>query len=402
VKITHLEILKVPPSWVWLKVHTDDGQVGLGEPYLENHAESVIAEVRRLEPLLLGRDPRHIERLWAALYDAGLGYKGGPLTMSAISGIDMALWDLAGKAAALPVHAMLGGACWDRIRMYRATGGALPWCVEPGRPYRDGRPEVAPTPDGWLPEADDLQVWAEGARVLVHEWGFRCLKVHFGPGEGLEATARVEAIATQFAAVREGAGPGVDVAVDIHNPHPSIAGQLIEALAPHRPLFIEEPMPVERVDVLAAIAARTSAPIAAGERWMGKWVFFDALARGALAVVQPDLCHAGGITECKKIAILAEAAYAKVALHCPLSPLALAASIQLDACLPNFLVQEHNEVNDRREGGRTYIGKGYLKEPFVLDGEGCVAVPRGPGLGVELDEEGLREVMAHPWHLQRG
>ena len=122
---------------------------------------------------------------------------------------------------------------------------------------------------------------------------------------------------------------------------------------------------------------------------MGKWVFFDALSRGALSVLQPDICHAGGITECHKIAAMGQAAYAKLALHCPLSPIALAASIQLDACTPNFLVQEHNEVNDWREGGRTLIGKGYFKEPFVLDEDGCVAVPDGPGLGVVIDEEGM-------------
>jgi galactonate dehydratase len=131
-------------------------------------------------------------------------------------------------------------------------------------------------------------------------------------------------------------------------------------------------------------------------------VFFDALAKGTLSVVQPDICHAGGITECRKIAAIAEAAYAKVALHCPLSPLALAASVQLDANLPNFLVQEHNEVNDWREGGRTYIGRGYLANPFELDADGCVAVPDGPGLGVELDEAGMRDVMARPWSEQRG
>ena len=264
-KITRLEILKVPPSWVWLKIHTDEGLVGLGEPYLENHPDSVIAEVRRLEPLLLGRDPLRIEELWRAMYDGGIGYKGGPVTMSAISGIDIALWDLAGKAAGLPIWRLLGGACRDRVKLYRSTGGGLPHYVEPGLPYRAGRPANAG-------RGDDPAVWAEGARVLVEEWGFRCLKVHFGPGDGLEATGRVDRIAELFAAVRAGAGPAVDVAVDIHNPHPTVAMQLIEALAPHRPLFIEEPMPVERVDVLARIAGSTSAPIAAGERWMGKWI----------------------------------------------------------------------------------------------------------------------------------
>ena len=394
-KIERLEILKVPPSWVWLKVYADDGTWGIGEPFLENHGDSVIAEVRRLEPLLIGRDPRRIESLWRSLYEGGSGYRGGPVTMSAISGIDIALWDLAGKIAGTPIHAMLGGACRDRVRMYRAVGGALPYCVEPGLPYRAGRPSGARPPSG-----DD--VWEEAARVIAREWGFRSLKAHVGLGDGLAATSRVDEVAAKFAAVRRGAGPDVDVAIDIHNPHPTIAAQLLDALAPHRPLFVEEPMPIERVDALAQAVAGSRVPIAAGERWMGKWVFFDALARGLLAVVQPDICHAGGITECRKIAAIAEAAYASVALHCPLSPISLAASIQLDACLPNFLVQEHNEVNDWREGGRTYIGKGFLKDPFVLGDEGCVAVPTGPGLGIDIDEDGLRDIMARPWSEQRG
>jgi galactonate dehydratase len=125
-------------------------------------------------------------------------------------------------------------------------------------------------------------------------------------------------------------------------------------------------------------------------------------SRGALSVLKPDICHTGGITECYKIAAIGQAAYAKLALHCSLSPLALAASIQLDACVPSFLVQEHNEVNDWREDGRTLVGKGYFKEPFVLDEDGCVIVPQGPGLGIELDQEGLERIMALPWSAQRG
>ena len=393
-KITEFEILKVPPSWVWLKVHTDAGITGLGEPYLENHPEPVIAEVRRLEALMVGQDPTRVEALWQLMYDSGLGYKGGPVKMSALSGIDMALWDIAGKAAGLPVHQMLGGACRDRVRVYRAVGGQLPHFVKPGQAYRDGKPARM------LPDTADA--YMEAARALVQEWGFRCLKAHFGPGPRLEAIGKVDAIAERFAAIREGAGPEVDVAVDIHNPHPAVAKALIAALAPYRPLFVEEPMPIERVDALHEVAASTNVAIAAGERWMGKWVFFDALREGSLAVLQPDISHAGGITECRKIAAIGEAAWAQVALHCPLSPIAFAASIQLDAHLPNFLVQEHNEVNDWREGGRTYIGKGYLRDPFVLDDEGYVAVPQLPGLGIELDEAGLEEVGRYPWTGVRG
>ncbi len=401
-KITQLEILKVPPSWVWLKLHTDEGLVGLGEPFLEGHADSVIAEVRRLEPLLIGEDPRRIEHLWKLMYAGGSGYRGGPVTMSAISGIDIALWDIAGKAAGQPIYQLLGGACQERIKVYHAAGGTPPHCVEPGLPYRAGGGGAQP-PGARTPA--DPSGYAEAARILVHEWGYRCLKAHIGVGETLEATERVRGVAERFAAVRDGAGPDVPVAIDVHNPLPSVGMQLIEALAPLRPLFIEEPMQIERVDVLEQMLQRThagSAPIAAGERWMGKWVFFDALSRGLLAVVQPDICHAGGITECKKIAALAEAAYAKVALHCPLSPIAFAASVQLDAALPNFLVQEHNEVNNWREDGRTYIGKGFFKQPFVLDADGCVQVPDGPGLGVELDEAGLERIMAREWSTRRG
>lgn len=401
-KITDLEILRVPPSWVWVRIHTDRGLTGLGEPYLENHAEPVIAEVERLTPYLIGEDPTRVEALWQKLYTSGIGYVGGPIKMSALSGIDIALWDLAGKAAGVPVCQLLGGPVRTRIKMYRAIGGALPWVVRPGEPYRGVTPLYIDTPSSSTATPGTPAAFAEAARVLVEEWGFRALKAHFGPGDGLEATRQVDAFAENFAAVREGAGPDVDVAVDIHNPHPAVAKQLIDALAPHRPLFVEEPMPVERVSTLLDIARDARVPIAAGERWMGKWVFYDAMAEGTLSVLQPDLCHAGGITECRKIAAIGEAAYAKLALHCPLSPLALAASLQLDAAVPNFLVQEHNEVNDWREDGRTLFGKGYFKEPFVLDDEGCVALPEGPGLGIELDDEGMAEIMARPWSGQRG
>lgn len=393
-KITKFEILKIPPSWVWLKVHTDEGLVGLGEPYLENHADTVISEVKRLEPFLVGQDPLQIEKLWQLMYHSGLGYTGGPVKMSALSGIDIALWDIAGQAAGLPIYKMLGGACRERILVYRAVGGQLPYCVDPGQPYRAGKPSVQ------LP--DIASNYARAAKELTEEWGFRCLKAHFGLGSGVEAVSKVDDIVEKFAAIREGAGPEVDVAVDIHNPHPSVAKQLIDALVPYRPLFVEEPMPIERVDALRDVAKGVNVAIAAGERWMGKWIFYDAVRDGTLAVLQPDICHAGGITECRKIAAIGEATYAQVAIHCPLSPVAFAAAIQLDAHLPNFLVQEHNEVNDWREDGKTFIGKGYFKEPFVLDNEGYVQVPEGPGLGIELDVDGLSEIMSLPWHSQRG
>jgi galactonate dehydratase len=324
------------------------------------------------------------------MYESGVGYLGGPVKMSAISGIDMALWDLAGKASGLPVHKMLGGTFNDRIKIYTAVQGQTPQSIEPGDTLTINRSRGSrfATP----PEA-----YRDSARILVQEWGYRALKIHFGVGDGLEVTSQIDGVVERFAAVKEGAGPGVDVAIDLHNPNPAIGRQLIEALAPHRPLFIEEPMPIERIDVLTQTAAGTSATIAAGERWMGKWAFFDVLTKGVVSVVQPDMCHAGGITECKKIATMAEAAYAKLAIHCPLSSLAFAASVQVDACSPNFLIQEHSGVNDSRVDGKTLIGRGYFKDPFELGEDGCVAVPEGPGLGVEIDNAGFERLMAKPW-----
>ncbi|MQG87506.1 MAG: hypothetical protein FI699_01370 [SAR202 cluster bacterium] len=408
-KITAIEIIKVPPSWVWIKVQTDTEHFGYGEPYLENHPETVIAEVKRLEPFLIGKDPTQVEKLWKVMYESGNGYFGGPIKLSAISGIDMALWDIASKAARIPVHQMLGGKIFNRIKVYRATGGQMPWVVDPGDPYSAGspsRPELQP---------NEPETYKEAAKVLVEEWGYRALKMHVSPGDGLEATSKVDKIAECFAAGKEGALEGgrnvgvnhVDIAIDIHNPNPAIGRQLIEVLAPHRPLFIEEPMPLERVDGLAQAVKGTNAAIAAGERWMGKHIFFDALSRGLLSVVQPDIAHAGGITETKKIAIMAEAAYAKLAIHCPLSPLAFAAAIQVDACTPNFLIQEHNEVNDSRpttglSKGLTVIGRGYFKDPYVIDSDGFIPTPESPGLGIEIDEKGMEEIMSKPWHAQRG
>jgi len=394
-KIVGLELLKVPPSWVWLRIHTDAGLIGWGEPYLEDHPEVVMAEVNRLAPFLIGEDPTRIEYLWRKMYESGNGYRGGPVKMSAISGIDMALWDLTGKAYGLPVHKLMGGKFRDRVKVYRSCHDEPPYTVKPGAPYRPASGQAFPPQPGSAPER-----MAKSAVELTDQWGFRCLKLHFGPPDSLDRPADLDEIEQCVAAVRAAVGKDIDIAVDIHNTHMSRAQQLVKRFVPYRPLFVEEPLPPERIDLLRRVVDAAAVPIAAGERWMGKWAFRDALEAGA-AVLQPDLAHAGGFTELRKIAALAKASGAVMAPHCPLSALSFAACVQFAAATPNFLVQEHNEVNDGREGGTTRIGAGYLREPFLLGEDGCVQVPESPGIGFELDEQGFADVMLLPWRAAR-
>ena len=346
-KIIGLETLFVKPRWVFLKIHTDEGLVGLGEPVVEGRSQTVAAAIREIERYLIGQDPFRIEHHWQAIY-RGAFYRGGPVLTSALSGVEQALWDIKGKALGVPVYEMLGGAVRDRIRMYRGVGG--------------GTPEEG----------------AQAARVLIQR-GFTAMKT-----SGLSAMRIVDTprathqVVERFAAIREATGPDVDVAIDFHGrASPAMAIRLAQALEPYNPLFIEEPCLPENVDAMVTIARSTTVPIATGERLFTKWGFREVLEKQAATIMQPDLSHAGGILECKKIAAMAEVYYGAVAPHCPLGPIALAACLQLDACTPNFLVQEH-----------VSLGEGYLCEPFVLC-DGYVDLPTKPGLGIELDEEAV-------------
>ena len=348
-KITKLETFFVLPRWVFLKVHTDEGLCGWGEPTLEGWSHSVAAAVREMGRYLIGQDPRRIERHWQALYCGGF-YRGGPVLTSALSGIEQALWDITGKSLGVPVHQLLGGAVRDRIRVY---------CHVHGRTV-----------------AEALDV----ARK-VKAMGFTAIKTSpVGAVRFVESPAWVDRAVARIAALREFFGDEVDIAVDFHGKFsPAAAIRLIEALKPLHPMFVEEPCLPQNVDALAAIARGTTVPIATGERLLTKWGFRELLEKQAAAILQPDLSHAGGIFEVRKIAAMGEVYYTSLAPHCPLGPIALAACLQLDACTPNFLIQE-----------QVGFGAGYLKQPFVLT-DGCVDVPAGPGLGIEVDEEALAE-----------
>ncbi|MFH1009183.1 MAG: galactonate dehydratase [Candidatus Latescibacterota bacterium] len=355
-KITKLETFLVKPRSLFLKIHTDEGLIGLGEPVLEGRALTCATAVAELEPYLLGKDPTQVVHHWQAMYRHAF-YRGGPILVSALSGVEQALWDLAGKAAGMPIYKMLGGPLRNRVRVYGGIGG------------------------------ENLEQAVQNAKRHVAE-GYTALKAGFGgPARIIESLAFVGRAESMFAAVREAVGPKVDIAIDFHGAlNPQTSMLLIKALEPYQPMFIEEPVQCQNVDVLAELAHKTHIPIATGERVYTKWGFREILEKRAASILQPDLSHAGGIFECRLIAGMAESYYVGIAPHCPLGCIALAACLQLDASIPNFLAQEQGS-----------LGEGVLKNPFVVK-NGYIEIPDGPGLGIELDEEALSEqITSEDW-----
>lgn len=350
-KITKLETFLVKPRSLFLKIYTDEGLVGLGEPILEGRALTCAQAVAELEPYLIGQDPTRIVHHWQAMYRHAF-YRGGPILTSALSGVEQALWDLSGKAVGWPVYKLLGGPLRDRIRVYGGAGGSTP---EEAAKSIKSRVEAGYTA---------VKTGASGGR----------------PARIIESLEFVNRAANIFAAMRQAAGASVDIAIDFHGAiSPQTASLLIKALEPYQPLFIEEPVQCQNVDVMSDLARKTHIPIATGERIFTKWGFRDILEKRAASILQPDLSHAGGIFECRLIAGMAESYYAGIAPHCPLGPIAMAACIQFDASIPNFLIQEQGS-----------LGVGYLKQPFVVK-NGFIELPQGPGLGIELDEEALAD-----------
>lgn len=360
-KITKLEVIKVKPRWMFLKMYTDTDIVGLGEPVLEGHCTAVEAVIKEFEEYLIGKDPMMTEHHVQVLYRGGF-YRGGPLMLSAISGIEQAMWDIKGKYYNCPVYEMLGGRCRDKIRMYthiKRAGTA-----------------------GDFPVEEMLSIAGERLKE-----GYTALKYSvIPPVKAVENPENIEKHVMRFAKVREKIGNGVDLAVDFHGRvSPAAANVLIERLKPYSPMFIEEPCLPENVDCMVNIARKTTVPIAAGERLFGKWQYRELIEKQAVSIIQPDICHVGGIYEGRKLAAMIEMYYGSVAPHNPLGPVSLASCIQLDACIPNFLVQEHPGNPDKSD-----LGVGYIKEPFVIE-DGYIKVPTKPGLGIELDEEALKD-----------
>ena len=351
-RITKLETLLIKPRWLFLKIHTDQGVIGLGEPILEGRAKTCAAAVAEVEPYLVGKDPRHVVHHWQAIYRHAF-YRGGPILTSVLSGIEQALWDIKGKLLGVPIYELLGGPTRDKVRVYAHVGN------DPARLKAR--------------KAEGFTAFKTTPKNMVQS--------------GLVANQQyIEEAAAAFAALREAGGKDADIGIDFHGAiSPATAKLLVKALEPYQPFFIEEPVQCQNVDAMAEIARGTHLPIATGERIFTKWGFREILEKGAATILQPDMCHAGGIMEARIIAGMAEAYYASIAPHNPLGPISLASGLQLAAAIPNFLCQE-----------QVSLGDGYIKEPFKVE-NGYVRVPTKPGLGVELDDKALEDKIGHDW-----
>lgn len=366
-KIVNYEVFQVPPRWLFLKIDTDEGITGWGEPIIEGRAATVKAAVIELMEYLIGKDPADIEDLWSMMYRSGF-YRGGPILMSAIAGIDQALWDIKGKYFHAPVYELMGGKVRDAIRVYSWIGGDRPSDV------------------------------GNAAKEVVKA-GFTAVKMN-GTEElqYVDSYEKIDKVVERIAAVREAVGQYIGIGIDFHGRvHKPMAKILAKELEPYRPMFIEEPVLPQNNEDLREIAHSTNIPIATGERMFSRWDFKQVLAGGYVDIVQPDLSHAGGITECKKILSMAEAYDVAAAPHCPLGPIALAACLQVDATSHNAFIQEQS-LGIHYNVGSDLLDYIVDKDVFKYE-DGYVKMPKGPGLGIEVNEDHVRKLAetGHNW-----
>ncbi|MFN8525309.1 MAG: galactonate dehydratase [Chloroflexota bacterium] len=357
-KITRVETLFFKSGsaddWLFVKISTDEGLVGYGEA--SNAARIAATAVEELGSRLVGLDPGRIEEHWQSLYRVYHNVRGGPIATAAISGIEIALWDIKGKALGVPVYELLGGRFRERLRAYG---------------------------NGWSQGVNSPETAAEAAARAV-EQGYRALKWDpFGPVNPHIEPERLRESIAQIRAVRAAVGPDVELLIEAHgklNVNNAIrAGRMMEAYDPY---FFEEPVDPENVDAMVKVAAEINVPVATGERLYTKFGFRELLAKQAADIIQPDVCHTGGILETKKIAAMAEAYYVPIAPHNPFGPINTAAAIQVDACTPNFLIQEMiiRHLPTYRQ---------LLTEPLEPR-DGYLEIPTRPGIGYELNEEFIR------------
>lgn len=358
-RVQAVDTFVVAPQWLFVRVRTDDGLTGWGEAGIQIHARSVEAAIQHLSEHILGEDPLRVEAHWQLLRKTGF-YRDGCILSSALAAIDEALWDIAGKAHGVPVHELLGGPVRDRVRAYVWIAG-------------DDMCEFTPE-----------QVALE-TKTRVAE-GFTAFKMTPEKMFAIDSPARGEQVVEIIASVREAVGSECDIALDVHGHwSKAMARRLLPMLEPFQLLFVEEPLLPEYSHLLGELAHMTSLPIATGERLYNRWDFVGVVQSG-VAVVQPDVSQAGGISETRRIAALAEIYDVSVAPHCPLGPIALASSLQIDFATPNILIQEQSISHF----GDEFLDYLVDRSVFEID-DGWFRRPLGPGLGIDVDEKAVEQ-----------
>lgn len=373
-RVTAFELFKVAPRWLFLRLETARGVVGWGEPNLEGFSDTVAAAVTELMEEVIGEDPSRIQHIWQKLCKCKFYGGTGPVLMSAVAGIDQALWDIKGKTLGAPVHSLLGGAVRERMMVYRWCGGD------------NNSPAQA----------------AEEALRVIEETSFRNLKMNACGRMGyIDTDGVVVAAAERFAAVRDAVGDKIGVGLDFHGRCKApMARRLMDALREFSPLFYEEPVTPQFNNELPSLRAHAGVPIATGERMFSGAEFSALLAAGGVDIIQPDLSHAGGISHVFDIARMAEQYDVAIAPHCPLGPIALASCLQVDFCSINAAFQECSVgIHYNSEGGADLLDYVVNRSVFDIDDEGYMALPEGPGLGVEIDEAAVRAAArkGHQW-----
>lgn len=358
-KISDFVVYKVKPRWIFIKINTDEGISGWGELVSGTKTETVVAGVKEMCSKLIGKNPFEIERIWQRLHRSF--FRGGPINGTAISGIEMALWDIKGKALNLPVYELLGGAVRDKIKVYSWIGGDRPSDV------------VAMAQKRW-------------------DKGFRAVKMNAtSEMHYIDSLEKVDVAVERVASIREKFGNAMSIGIDFHGRvHKPMAKVLAKALEEYHPMFIEEPVLPENEEYFAQIANEVSTPIATGERLYTRWGFKNIFKQGAVDIVQPDISLCGGLLEERKIAAMAEACDMAVAPHAPYGPVALAATFQVDACTPNVFIQEQS-LGIHYNQGFDLLDFVKNKEIFQYK-DSFVDIPKGPGLGIEMDEDKIKEV----------
>ncbi len=365
-KITNMQLYLVRPRWCFLEINTDEGYAGWGEPVLEGHCGAVKACAEEMKDYLIGENPARIEDIWSKLYRAGF-YRGGGVMMSALSGIDQALWDIKGKVFGAPAYELMGGRCREQMRVYSWIGGDRPADVGHAAKERMGQGFTAVK----MNATEELQM--------------------------IDTYEKIDQVLARVACIRETCGKHFGIAIDFHGRvHKPMAKILAKKLEEFDPMFIEEPVLCENMEYFPEIAAACNIPIATGERLFSRWDFKRLLATGGIDIIQPDLSHAGGLTEVKKIAAMAEAHDIALAPHCPLGPIALSACLNVDASCYNAVIQEQS-IGIHYNVGKSVLD--YVTNPSDFQfTNGMAALPSKPGLGVEVNRQLVLEESQKPHH----